>query len=198
MEEGFSVDMVHDGEAGLFNAEGLDYDLVILDLMLPRMDGWTFLGRLRAKKPTPVLILTARDALPDRVRGLNQGADDYLVKPFAFEELLARVRALVRRAAGQPAPLLRLGNDLEVDTVSRTVRKAGQHVMLTAKEYALMEFFALHRGELVTRAMIYDHIYDEGDDTLSNVVDVYVAALRRKLGKDVVETRRGQGYLVHG
>ena len=197
-EEGFSVDLAPDGEAGLFSAESRDYDLVVLDLMLPRMDGWAVLGRIRARKRTPVLLLTARDAVEDRVRGLNAGADDYLVKPFAFEELLARVRALVRRSSGHTAPLLRLGEDVEVDSVSRTVRKAGRPVDLTAKEYALTELFALHRGELVTRTQIYDHIYDEGEDTLSNVVDVYVSALRRKLGKGILETRRGQGYLVRG
>lgn len=195
-EDGFAVDVAHDGESGLFNAEGVDYDALVLDLMLPRMDGWTVLKRLRAKKKTPVLILTARDATPDKVKGLNAGADDYLTKPFELAELLARVRALIRRAADKPSPVITL-TDVEINTASRTVKKAGKPVELTAKEYALIELLALHKGELVTRTMIYEHIYDEQDDSLSNVVDVYVSNLRKKLGKDFVETRRGQGYILN-
>ena len=195
-EEGFSVDVAHDGESGLFNAESWDYDAIILDLMLPRIDGWKLLDRLRARKKVPVLILTARDAVAEKVRGLNAGADDYLTKPFELEELIARVRALVRRSAGQPSPVLRLG-DVEIDTAARTVKKAGKAIPLTPKEYALAELLALNRGKLVTRTMIYDHIYDEEDDTLSNVVDVHVSNLRRKLGQDFLETRRGQGYITN-
>jgi two-component system OmpR family response regulator len=194
-EQGFSVDTAPDGESGLFNAESWEYDAIVLDLMLPRLDGWTVLRRLRAGKKTPVLILTARDAVPDRVRGLNDGADDYLTKPFAVDELVARVRALIRRGAAHPSPLLSVG-DLEINTASRTVTRGGRPVELTAKEYALLELLALNRGRLVTRTAIYDHIYDETDDSLSNVVDVYVSNLRRKLGKDVITTRRGQGYLI--
>lgn len=196
VEDGFAVDVAHDGESGLFSAEGVDYDALVLDLMLPRMDGWTVLKRLRAKKKTPVLILTARDATPDKVKGLNAGADDYLTKPFQLEELLARVRALIRRGADKPSPLIAL-DDVEINTASRTVKRAGKPVELTAKEYALVELLALHKGELVTRTMIYEHIYDERDDSLSNVVDVYVSNLRKKLGKDFVETRRGQGYILN-
>ena len=194
-EEGFSVDMVHDGESGLYSAQSVDYDVIVLDLMLPRMDGWTVLKRLRAKKKTPVLLLTARDGTADKVSGLNAGADDYLTKPFELDELLARVRALIRRSADKPSPVVRLG-DVEINTAARAVKKAGKPVELTAKEYALVELLALHRGELVTRTMIYDHIYDEEDDSLSNVVDVYVSNLRKKLGKDLIETRRGQGYIL--
>jgi len=194
-EDGFAVDVACDGESGLFNAQGVDYDALVLDLMLPRMDGWTVLKKLRAKKKTPVLILTARDSTPDKVKGLNAGADDYLTKPFELSELLARVRALIRRGADKPSPLIRV-SDIEINTSARTVKKAGKPVELTAKEYALVELLALHKGELVTRTMIYDHIYDEKDDSLSNVVDVYVSNLRRKLGKDFVETRRGQGYIL--
>jgi len=194
-EDGFAVDVAHDGESGLFNAEGTDYDALVLDLMLPRMDGWTLLKKLRARKKTPVLILTARDSTPDKVKGLNAGADDYLTKPFELSELLARVRALIRRAVEKPSPVIKL-NGIEINTAARTVKKSGKPVELTAKEYALVELLALHKGELVTRTMIYDHIYDENDDSLSNVVDVYVSNLRRKLGKDFLETRRGQGYIL--
>jgi two-component system OmpR family response regulator len=194
-EEGFAVDVAHDGECGLFNAESWEYDAVVLDLMLPRVDGWQVLKKLRARKSTPVLLLTARDALADKVAGLNAGADDYLTKPFELGELIARVRALIRRAAGKPAPVVRVG-DVEINTAARTVKKAGRPVELTAKEYALAELLALRRGELVTRSMIYDHIYDENDGTLSNVVDVYVSNLRKKLGRNFVETRRGQGYIA--
>jgi two-component system, OmpR family, response regulator len=195
-EDGFAVDQANDGESGLYGAQTIDYDAVVLDLMLPRMDGGQVLRKLRQSKKTPVLILTARDTTADKVRGLNAGADDYLTKPFELVELLARVRALIRRAADKPSPLISLG-EVEVNTAARTVTKAGKGVDLTAKEYALVELLALHRGELVTRTMIYDHIYDEQDDSLSNVVDVYVSNLRRKLGKDFVETRRGQGYILH-
>ncbi|MFN3486301.1 MAG: response regulator transcription factor [Planctomycetota bacterium] len=194
-EESFAVDVAHDGESGLFNAESWAYDAVVLDLMLPRLDGRRLLARLREKKATPVLILTARDAPTEKVALLNAGADDYLTKPFELEELVARLRALIRRAAGKPSPILRVG-EVEIDTASRTVRRGGRPVELTPKEYALAEFLAMHRGELVTRSMIYDHLYDENDDTLSNVVDVYVSNLRRKLGRGFVETRRGQGYIV--
>ena len=194
-EEGFAVDTAHDGESGLYSALTCDYDAVILDLMLPKMDGWEILRKLRARKRTPVLILTARDAAVDKVKGLDTGADDYLTKPFRLDELLARLRALIRRSAGHPSPLLRLG-DVEINTAARTVKKGGRETTLSPKEYALLELLALHRGELVTRTLIYDHIYDENEDTLSNVVDVHVANLRKKLGKDFVKTRRGEGYIV--
>lgn len=195
-EEGFSVDLAADGRQGLGKAESRDYDAVVLDIMLPGLDGWTVLDRLRAGKRTPVLILTARDALPDKVRGLNLGADDYLTKPFALEELFARLRALLRRAAERPSPIVRLG-DCEIDLVARRVLKHGVEVPLAAKEYALLEYLAMRRGRLVTRRVLYDHLYDEHDETVSNVVEVYVASLRRKLGANLIETRRGQGYIVH-
>jgi len=194
-EEGFAVDAAHDGESGLYSALTCDYDAIVLDLMLPKVDGWEILRRLRARKKTPVLILTARDAVVDKVRGLDTGADDYLTKPFRLDELIARVRALIRRSAGHPAPIVRLG-DIEINTAARTVKKGGEAVVLSPKEYALLELLALHRGSLVTRTMIYDHIYDENEDTLSNVADVHVANLRRKLGKDLVKTRRGEGYII--
>jgi two-component system OmpR family response regulator len=194
-ESGFSVDLARDGMEGLVKAETADYDAIVLDLMLPRMDGWEVLSRLRQSKTTPVLILTARDALADRVEGLNRGADDYLTKPFELEELIARLRALIRRSAGSPSPIVEVAG-VQIDTAARTVMKHGEVVELSAKEYALLELLALHRGRLVTRSMIYEHIYGEEDDTLSNVVDVYVSNLRRKLGSELIETRRGQGYII--
>jgi two-component system OmpR family response regulator len=195
VEDGFSVDVATDGESGLFNAESWSYDAIVLDLMLPRMGGMEVLKKVRSKSSTPVLLLTARDGVDDKVKGLNTGADDYLTKPFQLTELIARVRALVRRSAGKPSPVLKAG-DLEIDTVAKVIKRKGKPVELTPKEFALAEFMVLHRGELVTRTMIYDHLYDETDDTLSNVVDVYVSNLRRKLGKTFIETRRHQGYIL--
>lgn len=195
-EEGFAVDVAFDGRDGLFNATTWPYDLIVLDLMLPKLDGASVLKRLRETVKTPVLILTAKDAVRDRVELLNLGADDYLCKPFAFEELLARLRALCRRSQGEAAPVLRI-RDLEIDTVRREVTKGGVPVTLTAKEYALLELLVAHRDRLVTREMIYDHVYAEDDDSLSNVVDVYISNLRRKLGADLIVTRRGYGYHLH-
>jgi two-component system OmpR family response regulator len=194
-EEGYAVDSAANGVDGLFKATSWDYDAILLDLMLPGMDGWSVLQKLRKQKRTPVLILTARDTINDRVTGLDSGADDYLVKPFALSELLARLRALIRRMAGQAVPLISIG-DIEIDTAARIVKRAGQSVVLTGREYALVELLALHRGKLVSRTMIYDHIFDENDDTLSNLVDVHVSNIRKKLGKDFIATRRGQGYVI--
>jgi two-component system OmpR family response regulator len=164
--------------------------------MLPKVDGWELLKRLRAAgHTTPVLILTARDALPDRVKGLDTGADDYLTKPFELAELLARIRALIRRSAGKASGTVDVG-DVRVDTVGKRATKGGEAVSLTAREYALVEFLALHRGELVTRTMLYDHLYDEEDDSLSNLIDVHVSTVRKKLGKEFITTRRGLGYVV--
>ncbi|MGE3406856.1 MAG: response regulator transcription factor [Pirellulales bacterium] len=196
-EEGYFVDTAADGEDGLAKALAWDYDAIILDVMLPKVDGWKLLATLRKSKPTPVLMLTARDAVADRVRGLDNGADDYLVKPFVLSELAARVRALIRRAAGNAQSVIDLG-EVRIETASRTVLRGDEEVELTAKEYALVEYLAMHRGTLVTRTMIYDHIFDERDDSLSNLVDVYVSNIRRKLGHELITTRRGQGYLIHG
>ncbi len=194
-EEGYAVDTASDGEDGLFKATSWNYDAILLDLMLPKLDGWELLERLRRVKTTPVLVLTARDALPDRVKGLDTGADDYLVKPFERLELLARLRALVRRAAGQGVSVLEIG-DVKIDTVSRTVTRQGESIDLTPREYALVEFLSLHRGKIVTRTMLYDHLFDENEDSLSNLLDVHVSNLRKKLGPDFIVTRRGQGYLI--
>jgi two-component system, OmpR family, response regulator len=194
-EDGYAVDGAPDGEEGLYKAESYDYDAVVLDIMLPGIDGWEVLRRLRHTKKTPVLMLTARDALRDRVRGLDGGADDYLVKPFELPELLARLRALIRRSASQAQPCLELG-DVSINTTARKVFRREAEVALTAREYALLEFLALHRGELVTRTTLYDHLFDENDDTLSNLLDVHVSNLRKKLGHELITTRRGHGYCI--
>jgi two-component system, OmpR family, response regulator len=194
-EEGYAVDTAEDGSDGLYKAQNYDYDTIVLDVMLPNLDGWEVLHRLRQKKKTPVLMLTARDSTDDRVRGLDTGADDYLVKPFDLPELLARLRALIRRAAGQAASQIILG-DIAIDTRARAVTRAGQPVTLTAREYAILEYLALHRGEVITRTALYEHLFDEMDDTLSNLVDVHVFSIRKKLGRDLIATRRGQGYCI--
>lgn len=195
-ESGYSVDTADNGEDGLFKAVTWEYDVVLLDVMLPRRDGWSVLEELRRKnKATPVLMLTARDAIKDRVRGLDTGADDYLVKPFELSELIARVRALIRRSAGVAQPLIEIGN-VSINTTSRMVSVDGVSIALTAKEYCLLEFLAVHRGELVTRTKIYDHLFDEYDASLSNLVDVYVSNIRRKVGRELITTRRGMGYII--
>jgi two-component system OmpR family response regulator len=194
-KEGYAVDTASDGEEGLHAALGADYDAVVLDVMLPRLDGWEVLARLRRAKETPVLMLTARDRSDDRVRGLDGGADDYLVKPFDRAELFARLRALIRRGAGRAHSVLDLG-DVQVDTVARRVTRAGEEVALTAREFVLLEYLALHRGQVVTRTALHEHLYDESDATLSNILDVHVSNLRKKLGQDLIVTRRGHGYAI--
>jgi two-component system OmpR family response regulator len=194
-EDGYAVDGAPDGDEGLYKAESYDYDAIVLDIMLPGIDGWELLRRLRKTKKTPVLMLTARDAVRDRVRGLDTGADDYLVKPFELEELLARLRALIRRSASQAQSRLEIG-DVVIDTAARIVTRRGETIALTAREYALLEFLALHRGKLVTRTMLYEHLFDENDNTLSNLLDVHVFNLRKKLGHDFITTRRGHGYSI--
>ena len=191
----FSVDVAHDGRTGLHKAQAEDYDVILLDLMLPNMDGRSVLSELRKTKKTPVLVLTARDTQQDKIAGLNLGADDYVTKPFDVEELVARVRALIRRSANQPAPIVRI-RDIEVDTARRFVSQNGHEVSLTGKEYAILHLLLMRRGQLVTRTMIYDHVYGEHDDSLSNVVDVYISNLRRKLGSELIDTRRGEGYVI--
>ncbi|MFO1515198.1 MAG: response regulator transcription factor [Verrucomicrobiota bacterium] len=194
-EEGYAVDTAESGDDGLFKAETYNYDAIVLDVMLPQMDGWEVLARLRKQKKTPVLMLTARDGPKDRVRGLDGGADDYLIKPFDLNELLARLRALIRRSAGQVHPTLELG-DVIIDTRAHSVARDGQPVTLTAREYAILEYLALHRGKVVSRTDLYEHLFDESDDTLSNLVDVHVFSIRKKLGRDLIATRRGQGYCI--
>jgi two-component system OmpR family response regulator len=193
--DGYSVDTAADGEEGLFKAEETAYDAIVLDLMLPRLDGWEVLARLRRTRHTPVLILTARDGTSDRVRGLDTGADDYLVKPFDLRELRARLRALIRRGAGQSTSCLELG-EVRLDLAARTVTRAGAPVALTGREYVVLEYLALHRGGVVTRTDLYDHVFDENENTMSNLIDVHVFNLRKKLGQDFIVTLRGQGYSI--
>lgn len=194
-KEGYAVDTAMDGEDGLYKAQSAEYDAIVLDIMLPRLDGWEVLARLRAAKSTPVLLLTARDGTQDRVRGLDGGADDYLVKPFDLAELMARVRVILRRSVRQTRPTIDLG-EVVLDTVTRTVARAGAAVALTAREYAVLHYLAARRGELVTRTDLYEHLCGDDDSTLSNVIDVHVSNLRKKLGQDLIATRRGHGYVI--
>jgi two-component system, OmpR family, response regulator len=194
-KQGYSVDTAADGEEGLYKATETDYDAIVLDVMLPRLDGWELLGQLRQSKATPVLMLTARDSTSDRVRGLDTGADDYLVKPFESAELFARLRALIRRNVHQPRTVVEIG-DVQINTAARTVLRGGQGVVLTAREYVVLEYLALHRGQVVSRTDLYEHLFDENETTLSNILDVHVFNLRKKLGQDFILTRRGHGYCI--
>jgi DNA-binding response OmpR family regulator len=201
-EDGFAVDVALDGEEGDFKARSAEYDVIVLDVMLPKEDGLSLLRRWRpAGIQSPVLMLTARGDIEDKVRGLDLGADDYLTKPFQLEELLARLRALVRRGHQVKDPVLRI-YDLEIDTTSHTVKRAGKVIHLTPREYALLQFLAFHRGKVVSRSMIWEHLYDENDENTSNVVDVYIRYLRNKVDKNfnppLILTRWGEGYLLRG
>ncbi len=198
--EGFAVDVAGDGKLGLSYARNNPYDVLVLDLMLPGLDGMSVLAQLREKKEDRphVLVLTARDRVEDRVLGLNAGADDYLVKPFAFDELLARIHALVRRRYEERSPAVSIG-ELAIDVVARKASYQGIALDLTAREYALLEYLALRRGHTVSREEIEDHIYDVNKLPSSNAVDSTVCILRAKLGsdgKDLIRTRRGQGYVL--
>jgi DNA-binding response OmpR family regulator len=201
-EEGFAIDVAYDGEEGDFKARTTEYDVIILDLMLPKEDGLSLLQRWRRQgMKTHVLVLTARGNLEDKVKGLDTGADDYLTKPFELEELLARLRALIRRQHQAKDPILRVA-DLEIDTAARTVKRGSQVIHLTPREYALLEFLAFHRGRVVSRTMIWEHLYDEHDENTSNVVDVYIRYLRNKIDKGfdkpLILTRWGEGYMLRG
>ncbi|HZU35750.1 MAG TPA: response regulator transcription factor [Gemmataceae bacterium] len=201
-EEGFAVDVAYDGEEGEYKARTAEYDVIILDLMLPKQDGLSLLQHWRQDgMKTHVLILTARGSIEDKVRGLDLGADDYLTKPFELEELVARLRALVRRGYQVKNPLLQIF-DLEIDTAARTVKRAGKPIHLTPREYSLLEFLAFHRGQVVSRSMIWEHLYDEQDEAMSNVVDVYIRYLRNKIDKGfdppLILTRWGEGYMLRG
>jgi DNA-binding response OmpR family regulator len=201
-EEGFAVDVAHDGDEGDFKARGAEYDVIVLDVMLPKQDGLTLLQNWRRDGvKAHVLMLTARGSIEDKVKGLDLGADDYLTKPFELEELLARLRALIRRTHQVKDPVLRV-HDLEIDTATRSVKRAGQGIHLTPREYALLEFLAFHRGKVATRSMIWEHLYDEQDESTSNVVDVYIRYLRNKIDKGfdppLILTRWGEGYLLRG
>ena len=199
-EEGHAVDVSYDGEDGGFLAEVNDYDLILLDVMLPKKNGISVCREIRERGVvTPVLMLTARDSVEDRVRGLDAGADDYLVKPFAFEELLARVRALLRRRSDTKTPTLKLA-DLELDPITRLVTRAGKPIRLTTKEYSLLEYLLRNANKVLSRTVIGEHVWDMNFDPESNVIDVYISHLRNKIdkGHDVplLHTMRGQGYLL--
>jgi DNA-binding response OmpR family regulator len=199
-EESYAVDVCVDGTTGLDWAQGVNYDLIILDLMLPGLPGLQLLRQLRAAGvKTPVLILTARSEVDQRVKGLDAGADDYLTKPFAIEELLARARALFRRASGTPTGTLQV-DDLVLNPVTREVTRAGQRIELTSKEYALLEYLMRNAGRVLTRPMITEHVWDLDFDTFTNVIDVYISYLRNKIdrGRDssLIQTVRGSGYMI--
>ena len=195
-EDGYAVDEAADGQEGLFKATSWEYDAIVLDLLMPKLTGWQVLEALRKTHKTPVLILTARDGVHDRVRGLDGGADDYLSKPFHLVELKARLRAIIRRSVGLASSEILIG-ELAVDTKAKTVRRGDTQLLLTPREFSLLELLALHRGQVVSRTQIYESLFDENEDSLSNLVDVHVSNLRRKLGKDFITTRRGQGYILH-
>ena len=201
-EHAYVVDVADNGIEGLHLATNGPYDLILLDVLLPGLDGWTVLEGIRRQRRTPVLFLTARDAIADRVKGLELGADDYLVKPFAFSELLARIRTLLRRGAAPAVPAeqrFRLA-DLEVDAVRRRVSRGGERIDLTAKEYALLDYFVHHAGEVVSRTLIAEHVWDMNFDSDTNVVDVAVRRLRAKLdegyAQKLIHTIRGVGYVL--
>jgi DNA-binding response OmpR family regulator len=199
-KSGYAVDATGDGREGLSLAEATDYDAIVLDIMLPGLDGLSLLQRLRAQgRPTHILLLTAKDTVQDRVHGLDAGADDYLVKPFALEELLARVAALCRRTYGRKHPRLVIA-DLEIDTAAKQVFRAGQAITLKPREYALLEYLALRHGEVVSRREIETHIYDSRVDTSSNVVDSAISVLRKRIAQPgsppLIHTRHGLGYIL--
>jgi two-component system OmpR family response regulator len=199
-EESFAVDLAHDGVAALELVETYDYDAIVLDVMLPRMDGLAVCQRLRSSgRDMPIIIVSARDMVEDRVRGLDAGADDYLVKPFALEELAARLRALARRPSKRETTVLRAG-ELELDPAKRTVRSAGRAVTLTAKEYAILEYLMRRPGLVLTRAMIAEHVWDYSFDQASNVVDVHVKHIRDKIDvagrPSFIQAVRGVGYVL--
>lgn len=199
-EEGYVVEVAYDGEEGLYMAENYAADVVILDIMLPILDGLSVLTSMRKKGiNTPVIMLTARDALIDKIKGLDTGADDYLTKPFVFGELLARVRSLIRRKTTVKEAVIRIA-DLEIDTASHEVKRGGKPVRLSAKEYALLEYLAYKKNTVVSRSDIVEHIYHEDSDMDSNVVDVYINYLRNKVDKGfdkkLIQTVRGAGYIL--
>ncbi len=199
-ENGFVVDAAHQGDEGLSLATSKDYDLIILDVMLPGLDGWSVLGELRKQaKQIPVLFLTARDRVEDKVKGLELGADDYLVKPFAFSELLARVRSILRRGDARSSDTLQVA-DLEIDFLKHSAMRAGKHLDLTPKEFLLLSLFARRKGEVLSRTLIAEQVWDMNFESDTNVVDVAVRRLRRKVDdpftQKLIRTIRGVGYVL--
>lgn len=200
VENGFAVDLAFDGEEGKFLAESENYDLVILDLMLPKLDGLTLCQEIRQKgNKTPVLMLTAKTTLDDKVAGLNSGADDYLTKPFAFLELIARVHALVRRSKTEPLPILSVGNII-LDSTKHSLKRGDKRIKLTPKEFAIFELLLRRREEVVSRTEILEHVWDYNFEGMSNVVDVFMASVRKKIGdtgkKRIIQTIHGVGYRI--
>lgn len=199
-EEGYAVDVAYDGQQGEFLAKTNDYDLVLLDLMLPKIDGLALCGNLKKDKlAAPIIMLTAKDMVKDKVAGLDSGADDYITKPFAFEELLARIRALLRKKNAKGTNVINAA-DLTLDLSTHKVTRAGREISLTAKEYALLEYLMHNAGAVVTRTMISEHVWDIDFDTFTNVIDVYINYLRNKIDagfeKKLIHTIRGRGYIL--
>jgi heavy metal response regulator len=199
-EEGYAVDVAHDGDQGYFLATTNEYDAILLDIMLPKMDGFTLCTKLRAEdNHTPILMLTAKDAIKDKVRGLDAGADDYLTKPFAFEELLARIRSLLRKKSLQQKTRFQVDN-LVLDTITHIVSRGEREIQLSVKEYALLEYLMRNTGSVVTRTMIAEHVWDISFDTFTNVIDVYISYLRNKIDRGhetkLIHTVRGRGYVL--
>ena len=199
-EEGYAVDSAYDGEQGLFLSKTNEYDLILLDLMLPKLDGQSLFKEIRKEKiSSPVIMLTAKDAVKDKVAGLDMGADDYVTKPFAFEELLARIRAVLRKKEGRDSKTIKV-EDLVMDLPAHKVTRAGKDIPLTSKEYALLEYMMRNAGNVVTRTMISEHVWDINFDTFTNVIDVYINYLRNKVDtghkKKLIHTVRGRGYVL--
>jgi two-component system, OmpR family, copper resistance phosphate regulon response regulator CusR len=199
-EAGYVVESAEDGQQAMWRVKSFEYDVVLLDLMIPHVDGLSVLSYIRdSGREANVLVVTAKDSLDDRVTGLNLGADDYLVKPFEYAELLARVQALVRRKYGVKSPIIRI-DDLEIDMTRRRACRNGEHIELTAREYALLEYLAHRAGQVVTRTEIWEHVYDFNSSAHSNVVDVYIGYLRKKIEREgtprLIHTRRGHGYVL--
>lgn len=199
-EEGYAVDVAYNGEDGLFMAENEPSDIILLDIMLPIVDGMTILKTIRkAGVKTPVLLLTARDTLTDKVSGLDSGADDYLTKPFLFDELLARLRALLRRNSETKTSVIETG-DLAIDMARRQVRRGGREIVLSAREYCLLEYMALNSNKVLSRTAISEHIYDSGFDLDSNIIDVFISRIRNKIDRGydtpLIHTVRGTGYIL--
>jgi DNA-binding response OmpR family regulator len=201
-EERYIVDVARNGEQAIVLAQSLNFDLILLDIILPDIDGVEVCRELRKTKSTvPIFMITAKDLVSDKVKGLDAGADDYLTKPFAFEELLARIRALLRRKNGRSENILTIG-DLELDQIAHRVSRAGKEIELTGKEYALLEYLMLNADRIVTRTMISEHVWHENFDTFTNVIDVYIGYLRKKIDrgwdKKLIQTIRGMGYRMRG
>ncbi len=199
-ENAFVVDICYDGVEGLYLVETAPYDAVVLDVMMPKMDGFTMLRRMREQGiETPVIMLTARGEVENRIKGLNIGADDYLPKPFDFAELLARLTAVIRRNKGQPASQLCIA-DLHLDLNAKTAGRGGVDISLTSKEYAILEYLALNQGRVISRTEISEHVYDMNFDLDSNIIDVYINRLRKKIDRDhpspLIHTKRGEGYIL--